>query len=181
MCEQQGEKLLPKLASNSDLAPMSKQSEQRKCRRKSTWRRKPSELGGLMAMVPKSESKQRNRAAGRQPAAGGREGRGQWSPAAWCQPRAGRGGLPEVPSSGTPSRPLPAGLSWAPWHRAEGAGSSPRSEPLFFFSTPPSSSSSGCYIMSGCSWKPDGSDVTLGKGGGKLEGAEVLLPSPPCH
>jgi hypothetical protein len=41
---------------------------------------------------------------------------------------------------------------------------------LFFFSTPPSSSSSGCYIMSGCSWKPDGSDVTLGKGGGRLEG-----------
>lgn len=140
--------------------------------------------GGLVAVAPESEQARTYytvRAAGRA-AGGGRVGRrARWSPAAWCQPQARRGGPPAVPSSGTPSCPLPAGLSQPPWHRAEGAGSSPCSKPLFFFSTPPSSSSSGCYIMSGCSWKPDGSDVTLGKGGGKLEGVEVLLPSPPCH
>lgn len=140
-------------------------------------RRKWGERGGLVAVVPESEHEQSNtvRAAGR--IAGGRVGRReQWSPAAWCQPRAKRGGPPAVPSFGTPSCPLPAGLSRPPWHRAEGAGSSPCSEPLFFFSTPPSSSSSGCYIMSGCSWKPDGSDVTLGKGGGKLEGLKFSPP-----
>lgn len=147
-------------------------------------RRKQGERGGLTAVVPKSKQATGSselQALGRREGgrAGGRE---RWSPAAWCQPSARRGGPPAVPSSGTPSRPLPAGLSRPPWHRAaEGAGSSPCSEPLFFFSTPPSSSSSGCYIMSGCSWKPDGSDVTLGKGGGKLEGVEVPLPSPPCH
>lgn len=129
----------------------------------------------------KQESKQGTaRAAGSRLAAGGREGGGrEGGRYGVLQPGASPelGGRPaEVPSSGTPSRPLPAGLSRAPWHKVEGAGSSPCSEPLFFFSTPPSSSSSGCYIMSGCSWKPDGSDVTLGKGGGKLEGAEVPLP-----
>lgn len=109
------------------------------------------------------------------------EREGAMEPFSRCQPRAGRGGPPAVPSSGTPSHLLPAELSRPPWHRAEGAGSRPCSEPLFFFSTPPSSSSSGCYIMSGCSWKPDGSDVTLGKGGGRLEGVEVPFSSPPHH
>lgn len=170
--KQGGEKPFPELASNSALAPKFKQSEQRKWRRESTWRRGGNRVsgGGLVAVVPKSEqATQSYRRLGR------REG-GRARAMVPAQSQEGR--PPAVPSSGTPSRPLPAGLSRPPWHRAaEGAGSSPCSEPLFFFSTPPSSSSSGCYIMSGCSWKPDGSDVTLGKGGGKLEG--LKFPSPP--
>lgn len=55
--EQQGEKLFPKLASNSDLAPTSNQSEQRKCRRANIWRQKRGEQGALMALVPKSKTK----------------------------------------------------------------------------------------------------------------------------
>lgn len=170
-----GETNFLKLASNSDLAPkhpskVSKESKRgsgNRVSREGSWQWSPERSARPTAELRAAQ-------------AGGRR-EGAMEPCSLVPAQSQEGRPACCPFLWHPLPPLPAGLSRPPWHRAEGAGSSPCSEPLFFFSTPPSSSSSGCYIMSGCSWKPDGSDVTLGKGGGKLEGVEVLFPSPPCH